>query len=141
MERSTKLARPFWVMWAAAWVEDGTLNLYESSAHPAATVVPGKVEHSGWPQIDYTRPTTVPSLDFSVWLRRVLGGYDEIVVKMDIEGAEYPVLEKMVHDRTLGLVSRMMCEWHVDRYPEIGTERHEMLKTKVDSLTRLEHWT
>lgn len=141
IERSAKAARPFWIMWAAAWIEDGKLALFESDAHQAATVVRGKIEHSGWPQIDYTRSTTVPCLDFSNWLRRMLGGYNEIVVKVDIEGAEYVLLERMIQDHTLGLVTRMMCEWHIDRYPEIGMERHDVLKAKVGELTKLENWS
>ena len=141
VECSLRAGRPFWVMWAAAWVTDGTIDLFESGAHEASTVVPGKLEHSGWPQIDYTRSLTVPSLDISAWLKRTLTGYDEIVLKMDIEGAEYPILEKMIADRTLGLVTRLSCEWHEDRYPDIGRERHETLKSKVESLTNLEFWS
>ena len=139
-EISARVGRPFCVIWAAAWIKDGILDFYQSSANQASTIVEGKVEHSGWPQIDYERPTIVPSIDFSGWVRRLLSGYDEIVVKMDIEGAEYAVLEKMIEDRTLGLVTRMMCEWHVDRYPNISLDRHNTIKQKVESLVHLEPW-
>lgn len=37
---------------------------------------------------------------------------DFIFVKMDIEGAEWPVLEKMINDGTIGLIDELAFECH-----------------------------
>lgn len=139
--KSAEVSRVFAVIWAAAWIEEGTINLFQSTAHEASTILSGKVEHSGWPQIDYGRGILVPSINFSSWLRRTLIGYDEIIIKMDIEGAEYDVLEKMIAEKTIGRVNKLFCEWHIDRYPHIGSERHHNIRSKVAELTDLQTWS
>jgi len=52
---------------------------------------------------------TVPCFDFSEWLSE-LG--QPAVVKMDIEGAEYELLDKMRADRTDRFVDLLLIEWH-----------------------------
>lgn len=51
---------------------------------------------------------TVPCFDFSRWMRHHAGA----VVKMDIEGAEYPLLNRMIADGTDALMSELLVEWH-----------------------------
>lgn len=52
----------------------------------------------------------VPSFDFSEWLKQFEG--EKIYVKFDIEGAEYPILKKMIADGTDKLCELLMIEWH-----------------------------
>jgi len=56
----------------------------------------------------------VRCFDFSSWIGRCSDFWDgePFVVKMDIEGAEYPVLDKMIADGTDRLVSELVMEWH-----------------------------
>jgi len=139
-ETSFAAGRPFITMWAAAWTYDGTINLYGSGADQASTVVPGKVEVAGWPQIDYQKPQFVPCFDFSAWLLRTFTLQDHVVVKMDVEGAEYVLLEKMIADRSLLLVKELFCEWHYDRYPNISRARHDLVRERVMRMTALRDW-
>jgi FkbM family methyltransferase len=37
----------------------------------------------------------------------------EIYVKLDVEGAEFPILKKMIQDNTISYVSKMWVEWHI----------------------------
>ncbi len=53
----------------------------------------------------------VPCFDFSAWLKDQ-GHVD--AVKMDIEGSEYQLLEKMHADGTDELVGLLIIEWHRD---------------------------
>ncbi len=55
------------------------------------------------------------AIDFSAWMEENLDIDDYIVLKMDIEGAEFPVLEKMIKDRTYKMVNVFLPEWHADR--------------------------
>lgn len=138
--RSVQLGRTFVIMWAAAWVYDGTINLYQSGANAASTVVEGKVERGKWPQIDYESPTSVPCFDLGDWMLRTFTLRDSVILKMDVEGAEYTLLEKMIQDRSLALASELWCEWHQDRYPAISQEKHEQVKNAAKQLTRLKDW-
>jgi FkbM family methyltransferase len=137
---AAELRRTINIIWSAAWTYDGIIDLYQSDADAASTIVDGKVEHSGWPQIDYTKSQLVPCFDFSSWMLRRFSLYDDITVKMDIEGAEYDLLEKMLRDGSIRLVRKLICEWHFDRYPAISPERHRILKGHVSSMLSLEEW-
>lgn len=55
--------------------------------------------------------------DFSAWLKTLerKGVYKKIVVKMDIEGAEFPVIEKMIEDKTIHIPDKLLVEWHDER--------------------------
>jgi hypothetical protein len=57
--------------------------------------------------------STVACFDFSAWLRRTVNG-GRTVVKMDVEGSEYALLDRMISDGTDLLVSELLVEWHGD---------------------------
>ncbi len=89
---------------SAAWVRDGTLQL--SGAGDEATVMGASSARNG-------TEFTVPCFDFSTWIHDL--DEPEVIVKMDIEGAEVPVLEKLVADGNDERISLLLIEWH-DRY-------------------------
>ncbi len=53
----------------------------------------------------------VKCFDFSAWFAGLEG---DVVVKMDIEGSEYELLERMLDDGTAGKVKELLVEWHGD---------------------------
>lgn len=79
----------------------------------------------------------VPSLDISDFLGKHFTKEDFIVVKMDIEGAEYDVLDKMIADDTISMVDEIFIEWHsrcfVDNIHILQRESklQEILPTKI----------
>ena len=87
-------------------------------------------------QIDYSSPVPVPAVDFSAWLRRTVSPGDRVVVKMDIEGAEYPVLAKLVDEGTINLISVLYIEWHYDRFPAMSRAEHDKVAAAVSGLCR-----
>ena len=54
----------------------------------------------------------VACIDFSAFVRDNITPDDYLVVKMDIEGAEYEVLDKMIKDETLQLINELVVEFH-----------------------------
>jgi len=74
----------------AVWTYDGAVELFLGH-HESSTLLPGKwVPPVYDQQIDYKHPVLVPCLDFSAWLKQMFLPGDNVIVKMDIEGAEYP---------------------------------------------------
>lgn len=51
----------------------------------------------------------VPCFDFATWLKR----RGPAVVKMDIEGAEYALLEHLIKEDAHRLISELVIEWHL----------------------------
>ncbi|WAE69119.1 FkbM family methyltransferase [Streptomyces cavourensis] len=125
---------------SAVWTEDGTIDLFLGH-HESSTVMPGKrVPPVYDQQIDYSSPVAVPAVDFSAWLRRTATSEDHVVVKMDIEGAEYPVLRKLLADGTIDLVSVLYVEWHHDRFPAMSQAEHDEVAAAVSARVDVRHW-
>jgi FkbM family methyltransferase len=80
----------------AAWVYDGELWFTANGTGSRVSADGGE--------------TLVECFDFSAWLRTLDG--DRVIVKMDVEGAEYPLLTRMVADNTDQLVAELLVEWH-----------------------------
>jgi FkbM family methyltransferase len=124
----------------AIWTHDGTVDLFLGH-HESSTVMPGKrvppIYHQ---QIDYEHPIPVPAVDFSAWLQRTIEPGDDVIVKMDIEGAEYPVLTKLLVDNTIDLITVLYIEWHHDRFSYISRDEHDRLVRAVTARTTVREW-
>ncbi|QNT92372.1 Methyltransferase FkbM domain protein [Streptomyces griseofuscus] len=125
---------------SAVWTHDGTIDLFLGH-HESSTVMPGKRVPPVYDrQIDYSSPVPVPATDFSSWLRRTVTADDHVVVKMDIEGAEYPVLSKLLADGTINLVSVLYIEWHYDRFPAMSRADHDQVANAVSACVEVREW-
>lgn len=93
---------------------------------------------------------SVDAVDFSRWLREIFlmhsnGQPPYVAVKMDIEGAEYEVLEKMVRDRTIHHVNDLIVEFHARRFDDAVRpsilRREKVLKEQIAAANvRLHEW-
>lgn len=57
----------------------------------------------------------VNAIDFSRYILESFKKEDYIVLKMDIEGGEYDVLEKMIKDKSLNYVNELYIEFHDEK--------------------------
>ncbi len=80
----------------AAWLYDGETRFIENITRSHLA--------NGQPDA-----TVVPCFDFSAWLSR---RRTWVILKMDIEGAEYEVLERMISDGTDQKIAALLIEWH-----------------------------
>lgn len=102
----------------AAWLYDGTVSFEDK-------LISGRDGPIGYaPDTDRSLgrigtigegDTTVPCFDFSAWLAE----HGPAIVKMDIEGAEYELLGKLVADKTIRLVTQLIVEWHDEEDPKL----------------------
>jgi len=56
--------------------------------------------------------TQVPCIDLSKFILNNFDKNDYIIIKMDIEGSEYTVLDKMLKDGTIEYIDHISIEWH-----------------------------
>jgi FkbM family methyltransferase len=127
----------------AVWVEEGTLDFYLATEwgpnhRGGSTLLEGHVKNAA--KVDYSHPVAVECVDFSRWLRRNFSRWDHLVVKMDIEGAEYPVLEKMIADGTIDFVDELIVEFHWHMNETLSRERHDALLAALDGRVRITEW-
>jgi len=82
--------------------------------------------NGGFGTLDTANPVKVRTIDLSRWLRENTSAFDYIILKLDVEGAEYDILEKMIRDRIVGRINHLFVEWH---WYKVGVphDRHRIL--------------
>jgi len=115
---------------AAVWTHNGKAPLYLSdvSGQLGSTLVQGKTTG----HVNYNNPLEVPTIDFSDWIAKTVQNGDEVLVKMNIEGAEYAVLEKMIEDHTIGMIDELYIEFHGAKIKGRSQEADEAFKKKLE---------
>lgn len=128
----------------AVWTEDTHVDFYLATEwgpnyRGGSTLVAGHTKNLS--AIDYRQPVRVEAVDFSTWLGRNFLPEDYVIVKMDIEGAEYDVLEKVVADGNLAVIDELIIEFHQHMNDRIPRERHDrLLRTLRRSSCHVEIW-
>jgi len=103
------------------WIEDGKIVFYDDGCE-GSSVVADKYDEN---------PVEVECFDLSTWIKRNFSVEDHIVLKIDIEGAEYEVLNKMYDDETVNYVNKIYCEIH-------GLKCGKDVKESINLLERAE---
>eukprot|EP00931_Biecheleriopsis_adriatica_P077171 TRINITY_DN50792_c0_g1_i1.p1 TRINITY_DN50792_c0_g1~~TRINITY_DN50792_c0_g1_i1.p1 ORF type:complete len:292 (+),score=47.23 TRINITY_DN50792_c0_g1_i1:41-916(+) len=55
---------------------------------------------------------TVPTIDFSAWLRQNFNEDDFLMCKIDCEGSEFPIVRRLIADGNLCFCDRLSVEFH-----------------------------
>jgi FkbM family methyltransferase len=102
----------------AAWIENGTLDFYinRDPRFQGSSVCRDKITG----QLDKDRPVKIETMDFPAWLLENFTSADEIILKMNIEGAEYTLLPAMIMNGSIKLIRRLYLRrhWHKVGIPE-----------------------
>lgn len=118
----------------AVWVEDGYVDFFESPRRGGQAN--SIFKNPNKPRREICKK--VKSVDFSKWLKDNFSKEDFIVLKMDIEGAEYEVLKKMLVDKTLDLIDIAFIEYHYDRIDCIGGSEFSELRKEMSEKTNVD---
>ena len=117
----------------AIWIESISRNLtleyspgdYQCQLNPD-DIIPGNNKAGGatnimedeWKKPNYildeyiTPGGLVECIDFSEFIKQNIETGSKVICKMDIEGAEYEVLGKLIDDGTIDSIDRLYIEWH-----------------------------
>lgn len=125
----------------AVTTHDGTVELRidpvdgnGSSIVPAKNVVNNRqLENEECPAIQ------VPAIDLSRYIRDVSATTSYLVLKLDVEGAEYEILPRLIEDGTIDLVDELLIEFHWDKCG-VSKSVHEQLRRDVERRTPVTEW-
>ena len=90
--------------------------------------------------IDKDKPVEVDSIDFSKWILDNFQKDDFIICKMNIEGAEYNVLEKMLIDGSIDYIDKLYMSWHWRKLEGFPKQKHDQIAKAVKNRTNLVVW-
>lgn len=125
----------------AAWIFDGEVDLYTGNAKRNTLL---KEYHKGGrDNLDKEHPIKVPCFDFGQWLAKTFTKEDKIYIHMNIEGAEYDILDKMIKDGTIHLVTEMIFAPHTRQVRQKSAEKEKIIfdYLKDNKLENIYRWT
>ena len=114
----------------AAWTEDGTADF--SVYGIGSTLMRSK---NTW---DKGNIIQVDCFDFSQWIRQFEKEF--LIVKMDIEGSEFPILRKLIADKTIHYIDHLWVEMHPNKVSDYTTADKDELVAQLKSLTNFWEW-
>lgn len=104
----------------AAWIRSGEIELSVTKDVLGSTVMK---EKEGYAEGEKVK---VPCFDFSGWLEQFRG--DNVILKVDCEGAELPIFTKMIKDGTDDIPFVTMVEWHDGKMPTYESNKDSIWK-------------
>lgn len=127
---------------SAVWTHDGKLEFYLSKEHDAAgsSLYKDKIDPRYKKSIIVDNGVQIGCIDFSNWIVKNFNKEDEIILKMDIEGAEYEVLRKMITDGSIEYIDRIYIEWHYMKIPGVSKQQHLKLISDIPDEIDISHW-
>lgn len=119
----------------ALWIYDGEIDFYISKTKGGwgSTILKEKI--SG--KLDKNHPIKVPCFDFSKWVIDNFNINDYIILSMDIEGAEYKILQKMINDGSIKYIKKLCIEFHYDRIG-VKKEDHDAMVNNLKEILSLQ---
>jgi len=116
----------------AIWIFDGEIDFYINKTYKSTrgnSLIKEKISGG----LDKENPLKVPCINFSKWIIENFDKDDFIILKMDIEGAEYEVLNKMIKDGSIFYIDKINMEFHYDK---INLEKsiHDILVNKLKNI-------
>ena len=87
-------------------------SLIGSSTSQASNILNCPPEYCSEKSLIYTDTKSVISINFSDFISYVCNKNDFVVVKLDIEGSEFDVLDKLIDDNTIDYIDEIYIEFH-----------------------------
>jgi FkbM family methyltransferase len=95
----------------AVWVKDEVRDFYldNTTRKKAGSSL---MEEKTTGNLDKKNPIKVKCIDIDKWIKENFDKDDHIILKLDIEGAEYAVLQHMIINGSLEYINEIFIEWH-----------------------------
>jgi FkbM family methyltransferase len=113
----------------AAWIKDEDKEFFIGKENYGDGSTLLKQKTTGI--LNKKQPILVHCIDFSQWLKDNFSKDDFLIVKFNIEGSEYPVLEKLMKDGTINLIKELIVHWHW-YHIKMSFEDHKIFVSKLD---------
>ncbi len=118
----------------AVWISNDSIQLYPGKGKYTQS---GSVIASKKKYIDKENPIIVDAVDFSQWIMDNFHKDSYMICKMNIEGAEYDVLEKMIKDGSIKYINKLYVAFHYRKIEGISEHRHNKIRNQIENITEL----
>lgn len=101
----------------AAWISNESLTLSLSSVHG------GQIQQKTVSSLTLPKLSRVRGLDLADWLMKTVTKEDYVVMKMDVGGAEFQLLPKLLNTGAICLIDELFLECHYESPHKKYTKR------------------
>lgn len=108
----------------AVWITDGEVEFYLCNDGNASSSVIGDKKTG---RLD-KKPTVVPSVDIGNFIISNYKKEDFIILKIDIEGGEYELLEHLIETRAFDYVDKLYLEFHTHKVGKTVEDNNRLLE-------------
>lgn len=124
--------KPVTLINKAVWIKDEVKHFYLDSSNRNLGSTLYKSKKTG--RLDKENPLEIDCIDFNLWFKSVCKKDDYIILKMDIEGAEYQVLEVMMKEGTIDYIDEFYIEFHKGKIASVSDDVHDEVVRKLNLL-------
>lgn len=119
-------------------------DIIEKNTGMASSIIPIDEWNPQEGKLIFNESIKVNCIDFSKYIKESFSLSDFIVCKLDIEGAEFSILNKMIEDKTIEYIKHLYVEFHSDYFYDKQTMREQenlIIKTiSQHTQTQLYKW-
>jgi len=132
----------------AVWIENCGRTFYDraildQTQSESSTLIPDMVTLID-PETNEKKtigmPMTVECVDLGMWIKENFNEDDHIILKLDIEGSEYDILEKMATDGSIEYVNKLFCELHGAKCGKTYYETLKLMSLMWSKGHKVYHW-
>lgn len=103
----------------AVWTYDGETDFYIADRLLSSGIHGDRVRKLHGGPVKITKHLKVPCIDFSKWILDNFTKDDYIILKMNVEGAEYEIFDKMFTDGSVHLINELWGDLHRRQFPSM----------------------
>ena len=96
---------------SAVWTKNTNLQFFFGEHDEQSSLM----ENKSTGNFSHERSAKVTAIDLAEWLQNNTGPDDDLTIKMDIEGAEFDVLERLAGHPVRTRIEHLLVEWHNNR--------------------------
>lgn len=127
----------------AVWDKNDKVKIYISTEwSDASTLYLDKFDR----KINKDLYNEVDSIDLSEFIKNNFTPEDYIILKLDIEGAEYDVLYHLAKTEVMSYLNEVWGEWHLDKFPikriveDLGPKQNYIFEKLYDYKLTFKDW-
>ena len=117
----------------AVWIKNSKLDFYVEETSIGCSLLPSKIEKdSGMTQQQKDKslnnPIKVESIDLAEYITSTYNKEDLIIIRMDIEGAEYEVIKHLINTKCIDYINELWVEFHDEKVSVTDPIKQEIKK-------------
>ncbi|XP_071959410.1 uncharacterized protein [Antedon mediterranea] len=91
-----------------------------------------RADETGGGKRKLTHRKGVSTIDLSMWIQRNLQIEDYVILKLDVEGAEFEIFQKMLKDGTFKWIDKLYGEYHFHQPIQFSQSKKMAIKYEVE---------